>query len=125
MTPRSIIITNVLDTGSAFALLADDTTQNVFIPSKVANGRGIKAGDTVQATLVPNSTQPHKTPWLAVDLQVVSIDQRILAALADSDMTHEELADEVGLGVDEARQALDRLIKAGKLVRFEVFGLSE
>ena len=121
-----IIITNVLDTGSAFALLADDTKQNVFIPSKVAKGRVVKAGDTVQATLVPNATQPHKTPWLAVDLQLVSIDQRILAALAEiSDMTADELAEEIGATVDDVRQASARLVEAGKLVRFEVFGVAE
>lgn len=63
---QTILLTNQLATGSAFALTEDN--ENVFIPSKVVAGKGLRPGQKVQAIVVPNMTRPDRTPWLAVSL---------------------------------------------------------
>ena len=60
-----IIITNILQTKTAFGMIVGKS-ESVFIPGRVAECTRIKIGQTVTATLVPNTTQPDKTPWLAV-----------------------------------------------------------
>lgn len=61
----NIIITNVLPTRTAFGVVADGS-EAVFIPSRVADAADVRIGQTVKALLVPNQTQPEKTPWMAV-----------------------------------------------------------
>lgn len=61
---QTILLTNQLVTGSAFALTEDN--ENVFIPSKVMHDKGVRPGQKVQAIVVPNMTRPDRTPWMAV-----------------------------------------------------------
>jgi antitoxin component of MazEF toxin-antitoxin module len=60
-----ILITNILPTKTAFGIVADGS-EAVFIPSRVADAADVRIGQTVKALLVPNQTQPEKTPWMAV-----------------------------------------------------------
>jgi len=68
MEPTEVIVTNILPTGTSFGVLASDMTQNVFIPSKLALETGLRPGQKVMASVVPNAQQPEKTPWLAIAL---------------------------------------------------------
>ena len=64
---QTILLTNQLATGSAFAL-TEGSNENVFIPSKVMIGKSVRPGEKVQAIVVPNMTRPDRTPWLAVSI---------------------------------------------------------
>ncbi len=64
---QTILLTNQLATGSAFAL-TEGSNENVFIPSKVMFGHSVRLGQKVQAIVVPNMTRPDRTPWLAVSI---------------------------------------------------------
>jgi hypothetical protein len=68
MQLTDLIITHILPTGTTFAVIADDMTQAVFIPSKLALMAGLHQSMTVGAIIVPNLAQPEKTPWVAIKL---------------------------------------------------------
>ena len=68
MQPTDLIITNILATGTAFAVVADDMTQNVFIPSRLSLDAGLAPNQRVSANIVPNISQPEKTPWVAIHI---------------------------------------------------------
>lgn len=132
MTPTEIIITNILPTGTAFAVLASDITQNVFIPSKLAHGADIRVSDTVLAQIVPNITHSDKTPWIAISLQgdagmadYEDITGLVIADLEEGDASIDEIAKSIGKPVQQVRDALSHLISNGKVGRFELFGLVE
>ena len=61
-----IYITHVLDTGTAFGVRTSDGS-NVFIPAHVMKDGDLSLGALANCRLVPNSKQPERTPWLAVE----------------------------------------------------------
>lgn len=63
-----IVATNVLTTGTAFAVTQGDTPQNVFIPGILARKHGVRPGEEFDAVLVPNLAAAERTPWMAVTL---------------------------------------------------------
>jgi curved DNA-binding protein CbpA len=69
MQPTELIVTNRIATGTTFAVLASDMTQNVFITSKLALDASLRPGQKILAQIVPNMSQPEKTPWLAISLE--------------------------------------------------------
>lgn len=68
MQLTEIMITHILPTGTTFAVISDDMTQSVFIPSKLSLQAGLQQSMTVGALIVPNLAQPEKTPWVAIKL---------------------------------------------------------
>ena len=68
MQLTDLIITHILPTGTTFAVMSDDMTQSVFIPSKLSLQAGLQQSMTVGAIIVPNLAQPEKTPWVAIKL---------------------------------------------------------
>lgn len=68
MQLTEIMITHILPTGTTFAVISDDMTQSVFIPSKLALMAGLHQSMTVGAIIVPNLAQPQKTRWVAIKL---------------------------------------------------------
>ncbi len=131
MTPTEIIITNILPTGTAFAVLASDITQNVFIPSKLAHVADIRVSDTVLAQIVPNITHSDKTPWIAISLQgdadveYEDITGLVIADLEEGDASIDEISKSINKPIQQVRNALSHLISNGKVGRFELFGLVE
>jgi hypothetical protein len=133
MLPTEILITNKLATGTAFAVLADDMTQNVFIPSKLALDASLRPGQKVMAQLVPNMTQPDKTPWLAISLEdatPVSRDDTLGAFIlgnlqADGRATVEEIAEDMNMADDKIAAKLAELVATGRVVRLTCFDLPE
>jgi hypothetical protein len=112
MLPTEIIITNKLATGTAFAVLADDMTQNVFIPSKLALDASLRPGQKVMAQIVPNMSQPEKTPWLAISLEgglvapSMDLRDRIREELGNGAATVYELANALGAEVKDVEAEL-------------------
>jgi hypothetical protein len=62
------MITHILPTGTTFAVMSDDMTQSVFIPSKLSLQAGLQQSMTVGAIIVPNLTHADKTRWVAIKL---------------------------------------------------------
>ena len=105
MTPTEIILTNRLATGTAFAVLADDMTQSVFVPAKLSAGLELSPGDKISAIIVPNNREPEKTPWIAVSIKAVaspqdSIEQMIIEDLSHGAGTAQQIARSIGQPVD-------------------------
>lgn len=63
LTP--IYVTNILESGTAFGM-REDTGESVFIPSSVSRAARLHKGDSIECKLLPNTHQPEKTPWFAV-----------------------------------------------------------
>jgi hypothetical protein len=133
MGTTEIIITNVLATGSRFAVLADDMTQSAFIPSKITATRPVRPGERVQAVLVPNVAHGDKTPWMAVSLDggmdltapPSELERLILADLDEGRATALEIADSIDRPEEAVRNALTDMISRGKIIAYQVFDLPE
>jgi hypothetical protein len=136
MNTTKIIITNVLPTSSAFAVLQDDHTQNVFIPSKIYDAQPFEIGETVDALLVPNVQHHSKTPWLAARIiaQPVAVVQpvqpvevnlraKIVAHLQEYDATFDEILNYVGGDRADINKALSQLSQDGVLMSEVVYSL--
>jgi hypothetical protein len=114
MQPTEIIVTNRLATGTTFAVLASDMTQNVFIPSKLALDASLRPGQKIMAQIVPNMSQPDKTPWLCIALHGsekdatsdTSLRDRIRAELGNGAATVYELANALGAEVRDVEAEL-------------------
>ena len=125
---QTILLTNQLATGSAFALT--ENNENVFIPSKVMLEKGVRVGQKVQAIVVPNMTRPDRTPWLAVsilDAEPVQEDDGladfILESLEQGRGTVEEIAEDLNMADGKVAAKLSELVAAGRVVRFVCFDL--
>jgi hypothetical protein len=137
MQPTEIIITNKLATGTTFAVLSSDMTQNVFIPSKLALDASLRPGQKIMAQIVPNMSQPEKTPWLAISLEDAGPIQQpqslhntlgafILGNLqADGRATVEEIAEDMNMSDAVVAAKLAELVAAGRVVRLTCFDLPE
>ena len=127
---QTILITNQLATGSAFAL-TEGSNENVFIPSKVMIGKSVRPGEKVQAIVVPNMTRPDRTPWLAVsilDAAPVSRDDTLGAFIlgnlqADGRATVEEIAEDLNMSDESVANKLSELVEDGRVVRLTCFDL--
>jgi hypothetical protein len=128
---QTILITNQLATGSAFALT--ESNENVFIPSKVMIGKNVRPGEKVQAIVVPNMTRPDRTPWLAVSIleaATVSRDDTLTAFIlgnlqADGRATVEEIAEDMNMSDAVVAATLAEMVASGQLVRLTCYDLPE
>ena len=136
MQPTEIIITNKLATGTTFAVLSSDMTQNVFIPSKLALDASLRPGQKILAQIVPNMSQPEKTPWLAISLEDAgplpeqkqslrdTLGAFILGNLqADGRATVEEIAEDMNMSDAAVAAKLSELVADGRVVRLTCFDL--
>ena len=128
---QTILLTNQLATGSAFALTADN--ENVFIPSKVMLEKGVRVGQKVQAIVVPNMTRPDRTPWMAVSIldaaplpQDDALAEMILDTIEnDGRGTVEEIATSLNMSDAVVSGKLSELAASGQLVRVVCYDLPE
>jgi hypothetical protein len=129
---QTILLTNQLATGSAFAL-TEGSNENVFIPSKVMFGHGVRLGQRVQAIVVPNMTRPDRTPWLAVsilDAEPVQQDDALAEMIldlieSDGRGTVEEIATSLNMADGLAAAKVSELVASGQLVRLVCYDLPE
>ena len=126
MEPTEVIVTNILPTGTSFGVLAGDMTQNVFIPSKLALETGLRPGQKVMASVVPNAQQPEKTPWLAIALhdslpepEPRTLADKIRDELESGPATTIELAMFLNVNSSEVQRALEAM----KLPRTDLWAL--
>ena len=128
---QTILLTNQLATGSAFALT--ESNENVFIPSKVMFGHSVRLGQRVQAVCVPNMTRPDRTPWLAVSIldAAPAPQKNMLAEMifdtieVDGRGTVEEIATSLNMSDDVISAKLSELVASGQVVRLTCFDLPE
>ena len=128
---QTILLTNQLATGSAFALT--ESNENVFIPSKVMFGHSVRLGQRVQAVCVPNMTRPDRTPWLAVSIldaepapQEDALAEMILDLIeSDGRGTVEEIATSLNMANGLAAAKVSELVASGQLVRVMCYDLPE
>lgn len=128
-----IIITNILATGTAFAVIADDTRESVFIPPRVSYAAHIKVGDRVNAQLIDNVARPDKTRWFAAmverpvrserdDELHAELRARILDDIDENGpATTEELAQNIHVREEYIRTCLIGLASDGSLVRGDIW----
>jgi len=65
-----IYITNSIESGSTFAVTADDEPSQVYVPASIAKACELEVGLAYSAVLVPNlHTNAEKTPWLCVSIR--------------------------------------------------------
>lgn len=127
-----IIITNTIQTGTGFAVIASDMSESVFIPSKLMHETSLRPGDRVSAMLVPNHTRPEKTPWVAIsfaDAKPVSrpdtLAELILGDLDQGRATAEEVAESLNMADDKIATKLAEMVASGQLVRLVCYDLPE
>ena len=110
-----LLVTNVLATGTAFGVLSEDMTQNVFIPSKHAINAGLRPGQKILAQIVPNVTHGEKTPWVVISIEghepapSLSLSDRIREELANGPATVYELAKMLDANVQDVEIELRRM----------------
>lgn len=115
MQTTDIIITNILPTGTAFAVVADDIGESVFVPSRLLHGTDVRAADRVAAMLVPNHTRPDRTPWVAIQINDVppapqsNLADKIRWELANGPATTIELARFLKANSSDVQRALEAM----------------
>jgi hypothetical protein len=128
MKTAAIIITNILPTGTTFALLAD-TMESVFVNASVSKFAGLQVGETVQAEIVPNHQQPDRTPWQATKIMrnaappVVGLEQRVTDELWVEEATAKELSEALGADESAVQVTLDRMMSQGKIRAYSVYAI--
>jgi hypothetical protein len=93
----------------------------------------LRPGQKVMAQIVPNMSQPEKTPWLAISLDDAAPVSRndtlgafILGNLqADGRATVEEIAEDMNMADEKIAAKLAELVAAGRVVRLTCFDLPE
>jgi hypothetical protein len=129
MKIATIIVTNILPTGTTFAVLAD-TMESVFVNASVSKFAGLKVGETVQAEIVPNHQQPDRTPWQATKIMrnatppVVGLEQRVTDELWVEEATAKELSEALGADESAVQVTLDRLMSQGKIRAYSVYAIN-
>jgi len=129
MKNATIIITNILPTGTTFALLAD-TMESVFINASVSKFAGLQVGETVQAEIVPNHQQPDRTPWQATKIMrnaappVMGLEQRVIDELWVEEATAKELSEALGADESAVQVTLDRMMSQGKIKAYSVYAIA-
>lgn len=128
-----IIISNILPSDTAFAVLADDRSQSVFIPPTVARAVRLELGETVEAVIVPNTSRPDKTPWCAVrieravnDANAETLRAEIVEDLRENgSATTMELAEKLGRLPQLVRDELRKMATDGVVETATVWVLTE
>lgn len=135
MKTVEIVITNVLPTGTSFAICLGDMSK-VFINSSVAERGNISVGDTVYAEIIPNFSHPDRTPWQAMRIipasaapapspKKDSLSIAIERLLSDADYPACELAAELHEDEEIVQAALGAMQTAGRVRAYYVYELIE
>jgi hypothetical protein len=126
MKTGNIFCVFITESGAAFGACTDDGTQ-VYIPPTVARSTNLAVGDAVIADMIPNLHRPERTPWFATHIvRVVDSDlnSAVYKAVTDAPayVTTAEVAAEAGITTSAANATLNRLFKAGRISKADVFG---
>ena len=130
MPMTEIEITNILNTKTAFAVTSGPRRESVFIPGRVAELCSLYVGQRVEAMLVPNTTQPEKTPWLAVFIdtnQFAPPDTLAAEIKADLDRgpaTAQTIARSIKYPLDVVEAKLREMSASGDLASGTIYALT-
>lgn len=132
---RSVFITDQLESLSTFGIA--ENGEGVFIPAVVARAAEIEPGDTVKASLMPNSHATHsrqtnQTPWFAMhvhgpdedvstELWERLTDEVILATIQDEPLTTREIAETLDVPRTMVHSRMNGLFRDLKVVKSMVF----
>jgi hypothetical protein len=137
MQVSEIIITNIIESGTAFGAVAEGINESVFIPSKNIQSMNLQVGERVSALLVANTSRPDKTPWLAIKVDRIDVQptakfkaadklaELILRDLDEGYATASDIAESIGRPVSAVTQKLADLVRSGLVVEQTAFGLAE
>ncbi|CAB4151915.1 HTH_ARSR domain containing protein [uncultured Caudovirales phage] len=137
MQVSEIIITNIIESGTAFGAVAEGINESVFIPSKNIQSMNLQVGERVSALLVANTSRPDKTPWLAIKVDRIEVKpeakfkaadklaELILRDLDEGYATASDIAESIGRPVSAVTQKLADLVRSGLVVEQAAFGLAE
>ena len=124
----NILITNRLATGTTFAVVQNNHSEQVFVPARSVADLHVQAGDVVKAVLVPNARDPERTKWLAVKVCVdtktkldLLVDDIVSELRDDGSATLEELAYTLQVSTEEVEAALTKAIATGRVIREVVY----
>lgn len=119
----TLTITNVIDTGSAFAETEDG--QCAFISSNIMRRAGALLGDVVSAKVVPNDREADRTPWRCIFVspgdREVHIDrtQQVLSVLEGGGVwTPDDMAEETGVSERACRAIMESIFRSGLCTKF-------
>lgn len=126
MKTGNIFCVFITESGSAFGACNDDGAQ-VYIPPTVARSANLTVGEVVVADMIPNSHQPERTPWFATHIVRAvdsDLDSAVYKAVTDAPayVTTAEVAVEADITTSAANATLNRLFKAGRIAKADVFG---
>lgn len=131
MQCEKILITNVLQTGTAFGtiLVGEHTGKGVFIPGLITRAAPVDIGDTVRATLTWNKKDTGATPYAASWIEKLNGgDSELMLAILDDlrengcGSTH-ELAFTHNVKPEEMRLQLMQMARAGRIMRGDLWAV--
>lgn len=134
MPIMDILVTNILPTGTAFGVLADDHSDSVFIPSRVAMAANLQIGETARALVVPNQTHGDRTPWIVVRVEsgamptsapVDVLADMILQDLEEGRSTAFEVSESLDEPYDRITAKLAEMVAGGRIVQLTCYDLPE
>lgn len=135
MTVTHILVTNVLPTGTAFGVLADNHGESVFIPARINASMPARlvVGQRRRALIIPNQSHQDRTPWIVLQLEdedatkprsaLADLILRELGAQGNS--TGDEIADSVGHPADAVARELQNLVAHKCVTSYVVFDLMD
>lgn len=130
MEYTDITITNILASGTGFAVRNDDLS-SVFISSKVSAQVTLKVGDNMRAILAPNHREPDRTPWQALRFEQgaapaqPALYDRVRAALVYSEATLPELVEDTGADIAAVQGVLYDMQSRGEIKAQILYALVE
>lgn len=133
-----IIITNVLPTRTSFGVTDNGAAESVFIPSRVSTVCDLAVGQRVEASLVPNSREPERTPWLAIHISLDGSDissgreqwelvkEKVRGVMSEGGVwTAETMADQLSIKEEKEKNqvvaALHSLFAHGECAKFQMW----
>ena len=131
-----IMITNMHPRGFAFGVTSEGG--QIFIPPHVAKEHDVEAGDKIEALLSinPESSEHHRTPWLAIrlypdgagsaapadDSDKCANDEEVYALICGGSYSStDELAAQTNLEAGEVAEIAARLFNSGRIARALVY----
>jgi len=125
---RTVRIVNQLPTGTTFG--RTENAEEVFIPAIAAVSTGLRIGDTVQVSVVPN-THDTDVEWFAVHVHTEGApdeamwdrvsDEQVVSALQADPLTTAEVAAHLDVPLRVARSRLKSMNRDGTIARSDIW----
>lgn len=103
---HKIIVTNILPTGSSFAV-KEETGEQIFIPAAVSKAADLHIGMSANAMLIPNRHESDNVPWMAPIILPSKVDIETPDAVFKKldEFEHPVTAEESGISIFSLQNA--------------------